>query len=179
MARVDATEARLERAAAAAAADRPPPRPEQSPWLSLTNGTLVTVSGLVGTYKEWSVNIMLPAIGIAFHLSRAIFELAPQRAAQRRLLRDVRLFDGDDDIRRPPRSCALAAKRARSSLSVPASSSPRKASQQAPGGVPKRPWNRPELGEMAASRGAVCFAMIPQCAVESWAIGYENLKNQK
>jgi hypothetical protein len=30
----------------------------------------------------------------------------------------VRLFDGDDDIRRPPRSCALAAKRARSSLSV-------------------------------------------------------------
>lgn len=44
VARADATEARLERAAAAAAADRPPPRPEQSPWLSLTNGTLVTVS---------------------------------------------------------------------------------------------------------------------------------------
>lgn len=79
VARADATEARLERAAAAAAADRPPPRPEQSPWLSLTNGTLVTVSGLVGTCKERSVNIMLPHIGIAFHLSRAIFELAPQR----------------------------------------------------------------------------------------------------
>ena len=29
--------------------------------------------------KERSVNIMLPHIGIAFHLSRAIFELAPQR----------------------------------------------------------------------------------------------------
>ena len=79
VARADATEARLERAAAAAAADRPPPRPEQSPWLSLTNGTLVTVSGLVGTCKERSVNIMMPHIGIAFHLSRAIFELAPQR----------------------------------------------------------------------------------------------------
>jgi hypothetical protein len=160
VARADATEARLERAAAAAAADRPPPRPEQSPWLSLTNGTLVTVSGLVGMCKERSVNIMLPAIGIAFHLSRAIFELAPQRAAQHRLLRDVRLFDGDDDIRRPPRSCALATKRARSSLSVPASSSPRKASQQAQG-RPQTSWNRPELCEMAASRGAVCFAMIP------------------
>jgi hypothetical protein len=161
VARADATEARLERAAAAAAADRPPPRPEQSPWLSLTNGTLVTVSGLVGTCKERSVNIMLPHIGIAFHLSRAIFELAPQ------VLLSVVFFAtfvfstvtttyaGHLDRAHSPRSARLA------SLSVPASSSPRKASQQAPGGRPKTTWNRPELGEMAASRGAVCFAMIP------------------
>jgi hypothetical protein len=30
-----------------------------------------------------------------------------------------------------------------------------------PRGRPQTTWNRPELGEMAASRGAVCFAMIP------------------
>ena len=164
VARADAKEAHLERAAAAAAADRPPPRPEQSPWLSLTNGTLVTVSGLVGTCKERSVNIMLPHIGIAFHLSRAIFELAPQ------VLLSVVFFatfvfstvtttyaghlnrvHSPRSARARPFQCPPRVRRAR------LHSRP----QGHPRGRPQTTWNRPELGEMAASRGAVCFAMIP------------------